>query len=84
MFVFMHFIMTHLGIIDGLSLGASVGSGVQGVLAKHAKFGGHTISRKISDAKIYGTNGVVQIQVQPCKQLVFPNLPLASPPLQGY
>lgn len=38
----MRFDETHLGIIDGLSLGASVGSGVQGVLAKHAKFGGQT------------------------------------------
>jgi hypothetical protein len=33
---------THLGIMEGTSLGLSVGSGVQGVLAKHAKFSGHT------------------------------------------
>lgn len=41
-----HAFIAHLGIIDGLSLGASVGSGVHGVLAKHAKFSGQTAISK--------------------------------------
>jgi hypothetical protein len=35
---------THLGIIEGTSLGAPVGLGVQGVLAKQAKLTGQALS----------------------------------------
>jgi hypothetical protein len=45
--------MSHLGIIEGLSLGASVGSGVHGVLAKHAKFSGHTTIMKLLDDTLH-------------------------------